>query len=123
MKGVGVDAEGSAESLISLWDENLFKVHSCISNKRCIILVGELFSVKKYVAFCNVYAPNFENERRSLWDFLVVSQGSLQVPWCLGRDFNTILDPSKRNSGLINMGSIWFFNDFILKAQVIDLPA
>ncbi|KAK2640371.1 hypothetical protein Ddye_028166 [Dipteronia dyeriana] len=77
-KGVGVEVEWSAGGLISLWDENLFTVVSCVTNNRSIILVGELLSVKKYVAFCNVYTPNLEYERKALWNDLLVTQGSLQ---------------------------------------------
>ena len=65
-KGVGVEVVGSAGGLISLWDESFFRVHSCISNSRCIIVAGEILSLKKEVAFCNVYAPNLENERKIL---------------------------------------------------------
>ncbi|KAK3199335.1 hypothetical protein Dsin_022750 [Dipteronia sinensis] len=123
IKDVGVEADGSAEGLISLWNENLFQVHSCITNKRCIIVAGEVVSSKKTVAFCNVYASNIEIERKSLWNFIELSQGSLTVLWCIRGDFNTILDPSERSGGLCNMGSIRSFNNFMLRTQVIDLPA
>ncbi|KAI9200096.1 hypothetical protein LWI28_002710 [Acer negundo] len=87
----------------------------------CIIVARELSLVKKNVVFCNVYASNNEVKRRSLWNFLKASQISLPVPWCLGGDFNTILDPSERREGIPKMGSIRSFNDFILGAKVIDL--
>ena len=82
--GVGVEAEGSAGGIISLWNENLFRIHSCIHNNRCIVVAGEIVSLKKIVAFCNVYASNNEAERRILWDFINDAQASLQVLWCMG---------------------------------------
>ncbi|KAK3211975.1 hypothetical protein Dsin_016681 [Dipteronia sinensis] len=56
-RGVGVKAEGSAGGLISLWNDDLFKVHSCISCKRCIILAGELTSLNKQVFFVMFMRP------------------------------------------------------------------
>lgn len=59
-------ALGSADALITLWNEKGFSVKSCISNERCIIVLGELTKVKQEVVFCNVYATNVESERKEL---------------------------------------------------------
>lgn len=82
-RGVEVEVEGSAGGLISLWNKDRFEAKACITSKRCIV-------------FCNVYALNLENERRELWDFLLRAQGSLSLPWCIGGDFNTMLDALER---------------------------
>ncbi|KAK3219607.1 hypothetical protein Dsin_013577 [Dipteronia sinensis] len=124
-KGVGVDSVGSVGGLLTLWNENLFKAHSCISNKMCIIVAGELINAKKEVVLYNVYASNNEMERRPLWNFIVVSHGSPPMPWCIGEDFNTILNTIlytiERKGGTRNTCSIRSFNNFILRAKVIDL--
>ncbi|KAK3219223.1 hypothetical protein Dsin_013193 [Dipteronia sinensis] len=49
-------------------------------------------------------------------------KSSTLLPWCLGGDFNTILEPSKRKGLGCNMGSIRNFNSFVLKANVVNLP-
>ncbi|KAK3219401.1 hypothetical protein Dsin_013371 [Dipteronia sinensis] len=46
-RGVWVDAEGASGGLITLWNEDRFMVHSCISSNRYIILEGELTGIKK----------------------------------------------------------------------------
>ncbi|KAK2642950.1 hypothetical protein Ddye_024713 [Dipteronia dyeriana] len=95
-RGVGVDAKGSAGGLITLWNEDLFLVSHCISNKWCIVLVGVLFKIDKEVILCNVYAPNVEADRKKLWGFLLNIQQSFSSPWCIGGDFNTVLFASER---------------------------
>lgn len=121
-KGLGVDAEESAGGLISLWNDDFFKVHSCISCQRCTILAGYLVSMKKDMVFCNVYAPNVESERKILWDFIVDAQGSLPMSWCSGGDFNTVLDPSERRGGVCNAESLSNFNLFTIRAKVFNIP-
>ncbi|KAK3229710.1 hypothetical protein Dsin_001591, partial [Dipteronia sinensis] len=122
LKGKGVDALGSTEGLITLWNDDLFKVRSCISNDKCIILVGLLANLNKEAVFCNIYAPNHESERKSLWDFLLTSQQYFPVPWCFRGDFNLVPDSSESSNGVCSSGSLNNFNSFVLKAKVIDIP-
>ncbi|KAK3172180.1 hypothetical protein Dsin_033161 [Dipteronia sinensis] len=43
--------------------------------------------------------------------------------WCIGGDFNTVLDPlERRGGGVCNMGSVRSFCSFVLRARVVDLP-
>ncbi|KAK3200499.1 hypothetical protein Dsin_023914 [Dipteronia sinensis] len=121
-RGIGVKAVGSAGGLITLWNEELFKVNACISNQRCIIVVGLWLKFNKEVIFCNIYAPNLECERKTLWDFILVAQQSFPVPWCFGGDFNDVLDPSERRGGVCSQTSLHNFNSFVLHAKVTDLP-
>ncbi|KAK2646987.1 hypothetical protein Ddye_022182 [Dipteronia dyeriana] len=83
-RGIGVDAEGALGGLLSLWNEDQFKVSDCISNSRCLILIGELLSMKAVAAFCNVYVASVEGEGRKLWDFLINSMNSFSISWCIG---------------------------------------
>ena len=53
-KGIGVEAAGSAEGLLTLWNEDVLTIKDCISSKWGIILVGMLNNLKKEVVWCNV---------------------------------------------------------------------
>ncbi|KAK3229325.1 hypothetical protein Dsin_001206 [Dipteronia sinensis] len=121
-RGVGVEAIGSAGGLITLWNESLFTPTDCILNRWCIVLVGKLLKQDKQVAFCNVYAPTIESERKELWGFLLNLQLSFTVPWVMGGDFNTVLLEKERRGGVFNKWSARAFNSFILHAKVIDTP-
>ncbi|KAK0607568.1 hypothetical protein LWI29_016836 [Acer saccharum] len=121
-RGVGVEADRSAGGLITLWNEELFSVKSCITTSRSIILIGALVGVQQEVTFCNVYAANIEGERKELWKYVVEVQNSFPIPWCIGGDFNTVLSPDERRGRGCDMVSIRNFNDFVLRAKVMDLP-
>ncbi|KAK2665224.1 hypothetical protein Ddye_003798 [Dipteronia dyeriana] len=121
-RGVGLESIGSLGGLIVLWNDNLFKVVSCISSQNCIILAGEVVSLKKTMVFSNVYAPNVEGDQKCLWNFIIKAQIALPGQWCIGGDFNAILFLSKRRKWIYSMSSMKNFNDFTLKTKVIDIP-
>ncbi|KAK3199766.1 hypothetical protein Dsin_023181 [Dipteronia sinensis] len=83
MNGVGVEANGSDGGVITLWNEDVFVVNSCIFNDRCIIVSGMLSSINMEVVFCNVYAANNEKERVELWRFILSGKVSLSRPWII----------------------------------------
>ncbi|KAK3231055.1 hypothetical protein Dsin_002936 [Dipteronia sinensis] len=121
-RGISVDVEGSAGVLITLWNEDQFKVKACISDKRCIILAREVVSLKEDTVFCNVYADRLEGVGKQLWNFIINAQMTFQWPWCIGGDFNSVLNPSERVRAVCNMGLMRNSNSFILSAKVLDLP-
>ncbi|KAK3218309.1 hypothetical protein Dsin_012279 [Dipteronia sinensis] len=49
-------------------------------------------------------------------------KATIPLLWCIGGDFNTVLDPLERKGGDCNKNSMKSFNDFILKAMVVDIP-
>ncbi|KAK3219978.1 hypothetical protein Dsin_013948 [Dipteronia sinensis] len=44
------------------------------------------------------------------------------MPWCIGGDFNTVINASERRGGEFNKWSGRAFNNFILQAKVVDIP-
>ncbi|KAK2659274.1 hypothetical protein Ddye_005807 [Dipteronia dyeriana] len=68
--GISVDVAGSSGGLLSLWNNDVFKVIDCISNACCSILIGEWKALKKTVTLCNVYAPSSKAERAELCHWL-----------------------------------------------------
>ena len=94
-RGVGVDAVGASGGLIILWNEEAFVVEDCITNRNCLIISGILQRSQKRLVLCNVYAASVEHERREVWDFILGAMRTLTAPWCVGGDFNSVLDPSE----------------------------
>ena len=88
-RGIGVEAEGASGGLITLWNEGLISVNSCISSKRCIIIAGELLGLKKELVLCNIYAANVENERKDLWDYILNTWSTFALPWCIRVNFES----------------------------------
>ncbi|KAK3175726.1 hypothetical protein Dsin_032613 [Dipteronia sinensis] len=121
-RGMGVEAEGASGGLLSLWNEDLFEVKLCILNRRCIILGGVLMAIKKEVVFCNVYGACIENERKDMWNFIISSTIAVPIPWVLGGDFNSVLEPSERIGEGNHTGSMRSFKSFIHEIKVLDIP-
>ncbi|KAK2634788.1 hypothetical protein Ddye_029580 [Dipteronia dyeriana] len=119
--GVAVDTEGSTGGLLSLWNEDLFIVNDCISNKWCLILAGVLNKNDKEVIFCNIYASNLESEKCELWGFILNVQQFFSFMWCIRGDINTILNMSQRHGGVFNRWSAHAFQDFLFQARVVDI--
>ncbi|KAK3231406.1 hypothetical protein Dsin_003287 [Dipteronia sinensis] len=47
---------------------------------------------------------------------------TLSDPWCMGGDFNSVLDLTERVGVGCDRGCIRSFNNFIAKANVVDIP-
>lgn len=47
---------------------------------------------------------------------------SLQSEWVVGGDFNVVMDPAERVGVSYNLGHISSFKNFVLKANIIDIP-
>ncbi|KAK3221173.1 hypothetical protein Dsin_015143 [Dipteronia sinensis] len=86
-RGMGVEADGSAGGLVSLWNDDLFTVIACIKSDRCIALAGELVKQRKMMVFCNVYAANVESDRKILWEFIIQAQVHVSLPLVHWRGF------------------------------------
>ena len=46
-RGNGVGSVGALGGLLSLWNDSLFVVNSCVPSKCCFFLFGELLGIKK----------------------------------------------------------------------------
>ncbi|KAK3198237.1 hypothetical protein Dsin_021652 [Dipteronia sinensis] len=90
-----------------------YELLSTILDKKGITLCMEL---SREISQATVPAQEDEDELVS------VSQDAFPGAWCMGGDFNAVLNPSERRSGECYMGSIRSFNEFVVKSKVIDIP-
>ncbi|XP_058198544.1 uncharacterized protein LOC131314067 [Rhododendron vialii] len=70
----------------------------------------------------NVYAPNEVANRRELWEVLLGFKVNLQVPWCIGGDFNEIKEVSERVRCNRMERGIRDFSEFCFNMELMDLP-
>lgn len=81
-------AEGASGGLISMWDREVLKEEEVIVNKHFILIKGIIDSFPCIIV--NIYAPNSYIERKVVWKDLLELKGRLNIPWCIGGDFNEI---------------------------------
>ncbi|KAI0498287.1 hypothetical protein KFK09_021528 [Dendrobium nobile] len=80
----------------------------------------EYFNFQCVASF--VYAATSRSSRRNLWDQIANFQNICTLPWLVGGDFNTIINPSERVGGLHpNYHSMDDFNDMIMNCNLIDI--
>lgn len=77
------------------------------------------------VTIVNVYAPCDMRGKRLLWDELKLQMDNRGGDrWCILEDFNSIKSPGERKGvdGNSRSDEIQSFGDFIVEAELIDLP-
>ena len=113
---------GAAGGLISLWDEQFFMVESKVVSNRYILLVGEIKSKNFKCGFGNIYAPNDDRERQSFWEELGTLIKNMEIPWCLGGDFNSVRCEDEKIGMVLNHSAMSHFSHFIDDIGCMDIP-
>lgn len=70
----------------------------------------------------NVYAPNEVANRRQVWEELLNLKASSNVPWCVGGDFNEILEVNERVGCVRIERGMRDFSEFCNNMEILDLP-
>ncbi|XP_074298259.1 uncharacterized protein LOC141629097 [Silene latifolia] len=106
-----------------LWNPSLFRVYILNYNAQFIHLEATDLAAgtASYVTF--VYAFNDTQERKSLWSNLCEIKKTIQGPWVICGDFNTVLQPSERLGGSSTMEEMDDFKACVDECEVMDCPA
>ena len=72
--------------------------------------------------FGNIYASNDDRERQAFWEELGNVINSIEIPWCLGGDFNTIRSEEEKTGSGFNYSVMFQFSSFIEEIRCIDFP-
>ena len=73
-------------------------------------------------ACTNVYGPNDDGQRATLWEELSQVRTRWPMAWCLVGDFNIIRYPSERLGCELFSPTMFAFSDFIESNSLVDLP-
>ena len=73
-------------------------------------------------AFTGVYGPNSLRDRQFLWEELFGLYSWLNVPWCVGGDFNVVRFPFERYGSTSFIAAMQKFSNFISEQGLIDIP-
>lgn len=77
-----------------MWIKKGFNPQTVATHKHFIVITGSFQGLE--CAIANVYAPNDDGNRRELWNEILTLKLSIQLPWCMGEDFNEIKTMSER---------------------------
>ncbi|KAL4201899.1 hypothetical protein AMTRI_Chr02g261150 [Amborella trichopoda] len=70
----------------------------------------------------NVYGPNRVDEREQFFAKLNALTSFLDLPWCIGGDFNVIRSHSESSVNLKISPCMCMFNSFICNHELLDIP-
>ena len=116
-------AVGASGGVLVMWDKNTFNLVSSSQGEfsiTCILsrMIEDDFSW----AFSGVYGPQARTDKLRFWAELHSARDGWPGPWCFGGDFNEILYPQERSSGVCPANTMMEFHDFINYAALVDLP-
>ncbi|GMJ12289.1 hypothetical protein HRI_004898100 [Hibiscus trionum] len=89
-------ARGSAGGLLSIWNSELIQVTNKIINHNYIAIIGICKKSGDSCGVVNVYGPSQDSEKGIFLADLLAVIKSKDIPWCIGGDFNLILDSEEK---------------------------
>ncbi|XVF79317.1 hypothetical protein PTKIN_Ptkin14bG0211600 [Pterospermum kingtungense] len=117
-----VVSDGNSGGLISVWRNDFFSVDLKYVSQRFILLLGTIKRSNFKCGIGNVYAPNNDSERLTLWKELQDIIDESGVPWCLTGDFNVVRTVDEKIGFSFNQAAMDEFSGFINTLGLIDLP-
>jgi len=116
-----IEATGRSGGLLTVWDENIFKLSDVSKGRHFLAVFGKLQGVAKEVAIVNVYAPQPPSEKSKLWKDLTQLKSSREANWIFLGDFNAVRRPDERINSRFCPMIANEFNKFIWENELTDL--
>ncbi|GMI66731.1 hypothetical protein HRI_000342400 [Hibiscus trionum] len=115
-------SEGSAGSLLCVWNKDFLSIANSFVDRRFITLFGRIKGSQVPYGFINVYAPSVESEKMNFFTDLKSFMDNYQVNWIIGGDFNAYLSSEEKLGSTVIRSTIEVFRNFIQASQLVDLP-
>ncbi|KAE8678433.1 hypothetical protein F3Y22_tig00111410pilonHSYRG00088 [Hibiscus syriacus] len=115
-------ADGSAGRLMCLWNDNVFEANEVGNHSRFQMLKGRFKVSKMECVFINVYGPSVEEEKEEFFSQLLSFVHSVDLPLCIGGDFNAYLEQEEKIGASQNWHSMGLLRNFLQHSNLIDLP-
>ncbi|XP_026440567.1 uncharacterized protein LOC113339529 [Papaver somniferum] len=113
---------GSSGGMIILWNKDQFEVADSLVGDYSLSIACTNIQYGFRWILTNVYGPNKPHERSSLWEELDNVCNFWDLPWCLGGDFNTVLNCNEKKGCSKTTRSMENFSHFIDEHDLVDLP-
>ncbi|KAJ0960613.1 hypothetical protein J5N97_001489 [Dioscorea zingiberensis] len=116
-----IPARGMSGGIITLWKQRVGQVTPIATSHYALHLILSFEKLEEWIVTV-IYSSDHISLQKTLWHDLSVL-ATLNLPWILMGDFNTILNPDEHRGGSYNYYSTKsrVFNDFISQNQLCDL--
>lgn len=105
------------------WRLDFFKIYVVSTMDQAITC--EVLNIYRQERFqlTVVCGHNTKDERRALWDYILITNQRKQIPWLVTGDFNSIMKQDDRIwGGAITMEEIEDFHDCVVQCGLMELP-
>ncbi|GMI63973.1 hypothetical protein HRI_000066600 [Hibiscus trionum] len=113
---------GASGGLLSIWNNKFFKLESSMIWNNFIIMQGSIRPIKMKYNLVNIYPPNYQGERLSMFNELTSILHQMRAPMIIGGDFNIVLSPEEKMGSFNNRSSMKKFSKFIENLNLLDPP-
>ena len=117
-----LNAVGLSGGVLVMWDKSAYRLVSSFCGDFSITCILQTVESGFDWAFTGVYGPQARTDKLRFWEELRLIKDKWSGPWCVGGDFNEILYPHERSSGVSPSNSIEEFHNFINSCALVDLP-
>lgn len=114
---------GNSGGLLSMWKIDYFSLTSHKSENNWIALNGKIPSKNFQGVLVNVYNPCCRVSRSKVWTSISDYWAESQSPMLMVGDFNEVLDPSDRGSGISSQLGVLDFKNFIQQTHLMEISA
>ncbi|XP_071700581.1 uncharacterized protein [Rutidosis leptorrhynchoides] len=113
---------GFSGGLILIWNPLKFSVSQAVEKEFFLAIKGK-WAGKDYESIVvNVYGPHNDSHKHKFWESLENIMQVNIVDWIICGDFNEIRRDSERKNCVFMDHRAKMFNDFIDRAQLIEIP-
>jgi hypothetical protein len=117
-----VPSIGALGGILLMWDKRVVKKVEAYTGEFVAAVFFRNVDDDFVWAFAGDYGPNFDVDRRYLWEVLAGLTSWWDVPWCIGGDFNVTRFPSERSRNARISHAMSDFSDFISDQGLMELP-
>ncbi|KAK8713122.1 hypothetical protein V6N13_148347 [Hibiscus sabdariffa] len=108
--------------ILVVWDPSKFVAVLVTHDPNFLCLRGHWVSDSWESLMIVVYAPCVRSKRRDLWERLLAVASAVEIPCCLGGDFNEVTNYAERRGCVGDRGGMLEFVGFIHDGGFVDIP-
>ncbi|KAJ9542202.1 LOW QUALITY PROTEIN: hypothetical protein OSB04_028708 [Centaurea solstitialis] len=121
MKFSSLDSVGNSSGILTVWDDNLFKLQKSSSQEGYVAVVGLWLGNNTKLGLINVYAPQDVNCKKVLWNKIMAElHAEPDADWVVCGDFNEVHCIEERKGSSFDPRGARIFYNFIIMSSLID---
>ncbi|GKA91191.1 RNA-directed DNA polymerase, eukaryota [Tanacetum coccineum] len=115
-------AIGNSRGILCVWDPNMFIKQHVSSSDYFLAIMGTWTPTSIKLLVISIYAPQDLSKKKELWDYVCSLVDRWDGEIVIMGDFNEVRTEHVRFGSIFNVRGANAFNNFISKADLIDLP-